>query len=133
MPRQYCSIVRVDSDSIGQAVGTSETTESQVAWVQFPNNGNWTSNEGMCIKLAHYDACVSLCLDIQTMQSSMAMAQAMGQTAKTMGAMNQAVRPQDIQKTMMEFEKQSTHMSMAEEMSWSIVASVILCYYLSSQ
>ena len=53
----------------------------------------------------------------QTMQSSMAMAHAMGQTAKTMGAMNQAVRPQDIQKTMMEFEKQSTHMGMAEEMS----------------
>ena len=51
------------------------------------------------------------------MQSSMAMAHAMGQTAKTMGVMNQAIKPQDIQKTMMEFEKQSTHMGMADEMS----------------
>ena len=45
------------------------------------------------------------------------MAHAMGQTAKTMGVMNQAIKPQDIQKTMMEFEKQSTHMGMADEMS----------------
>lgn len=47
----------------------------------------------------------------------MAMAQAMGQTAKTMGAMNQAVKLQDMQHSMMDFEKQSTHMAMAEELS----------------
>ena len=47
----------------------------------------------------------------------MAMAHAMGQTAKTMSAMNDAVKIQDVQKTMMDFEKQSTRMGMAEEMS----------------
>lgn len=58
-------------------------------------------------------------LSMQTMQSSMAMAHAMGQTAKTMGAMNQAVKLQDVQHTMMDFEKQSTHMAMSEELSKS--------------
>ena len=51
------------------------------------------------------------------MQSSVAMTKAMGQTAKTMGAMNKQVKLEDIQKTMQQFEKESTHMDMAGELS----------------
>lgn len=45
------------------------------------------------------------------------MAGAMGSTAKTMSAMNQQLKVEDIQKTMMNFEKESTKMDMAGEMS----------------
>ena len=41
----------------------------------------------------------------------------MGSTAKTMAAVNKQVKVEDIQKTMMNFEKESTKMDMAGEMS----------------
>ena len=53
----------------------------------------------------------------QVMQSQAKMAGAMGSTAKTMSAMNQQLKVEDIQKTMMNFEKESTKMDMAGEMS----------------
>ena len=45
------------------------------------------------------------------------MAGAMGSTAKTMAAVNKQVKVEDIQRTMMNFEKESTKMDMAGEMS----------------
>ena len=51
------------------------------------------------------------------MQSTMTMATAMGSTAKVMGKMNQAMKVEDVHKTMQQFEKESTRMEMAEEMS----------------
>lgn len=53
----------------------------------------------------------------QVMQSQAKMAGAMGSTAKTMSAVNQQMKVEDIQKTMMNFEKESTKMDMAGEMS----------------
>ena len=53
----------------------------------------------------------------QVMQSQAKMAGAMGSTAKTMAAVNKQVKVEDIQRTMMNFEKESTKMDMAGEMS----------------
>ena len=50
----------------------------------------------------------------------MKMATAMGSTAKVMGKMNQAMKLEDVHKTMQQFEKESTRMEMADEMSKSI-------------
>ena len=51
------------------------------------------------------------------MQSQAKMASAMGSTAKAMAATNKQLKLEDIQKTMMNFEKESTKMDMAGEMS----------------
>ena len=53
----------------------------------------------------------------QVMQSQSKMAGAMGSTAKTMAAVNKQFKVEDIQKTMMNFEKESTKMDMAGELS----------------
>ena len=45
------------------------------------------------------------------------MAGAMGSTAKTMAAVNQQLKVEDIQKTMMNFEKESSKMDTAGELS----------------
>lgn len=47
----------------------------------------------------------------------MAMATAMGSTAKVMGQMNQAMKLEDVHTTMQQFEKESTKMEMADELS----------------
>ena len=50
------------------------------------------------------------------------MAGAMGSTAKTMAAVNKQVKVEDIQKTLMNFEKESTKMDMAGELSeWDFI------------
>ena len=54
---------------------------------------------------------------LQVMQSQAKMAGAMGSTAKTMAAVNKQIKVEDIQKTMMNFEKESTKMDMAGELS----------------
>ena len=51
------------------------------------------------------------------MQSQAKMASAMGSTAKAMAATNKQLKVEDIQKTMMNFEKESTKMDLAGEMS----------------
>lgn len=51
------------------------------------------------------------------MESQAKMASAMGSTAKVMGAMNKQMKVQDIQRTMMNFEQESTKMEMAGELS----------------
>ena len=51
------------------------------------------------------------------MQSQAKMASAMGSTAKAMGAMNKQLKVEDIQKTMMNFDQESTKMELAGEMS----------------
>ena len=56
------------------------------------------------------------------MQSQAKMAGAMGSTAKTMAAVNKQIKVEDIQKTMMNFEKESTKMDMAGELSkWGVI------------
>merc|ERR1712226_1207363 len=55
-------------------------------------------------------------LKIQTLRSNNAMAQAMKGCAKTMATMNKQMKLPQIQKIMMEFEKQSEIMEMKEEM-----------------
>ena len=45
------------------------------------------------------------------------MAHAMGSTAKVMAATNKQLKVEDIQRTMANFEKESTKMDMAGEMS----------------
>ncbi len=69
----------------------------------------------------------------QSMQSQAKMASAMGSTAKAMAATNKQLKVEDIQKTMMNFERESTKMDMAGEMSKSITSSQILSgsYYLA--
>ena len=59
----------------------------------------------------------TLILGVQTMQSQAKMAAAMGSTAKAMAATNKQIKIEDIQKTMMGFEQESTKMDMAGEMS----------------
>ena len=49
----------------------------------------------------------------------MSMAKAMGQTAKTMGVMNKQLKLEDVQKTMQQFDNESTKMEMADELSMS--------------
>jgi len=55
-------------------------------------------------------------LKIQTLRSNHAMANAMKGCAKTMATMNKQLKLPQIQKIMMEFEKQSEIMDMKEEM-----------------
>lgn len=55
-------------------------------------------------------------LKIQTLKSQSAMAQAMKGVTKAMGNMNKQMKLPEIQKIMMEFEKQSEIMDMKEEM-----------------
>lgn len=56
------------------------------------------------------------------------MAGAMGSTAKTMAVVNQQIKVEDIQKTMMNFEKESTKMDMAGEISeWIFVHAQHFC------
>ena len=56
------------------------------------------------------------------------MAAAMGSTAKVMAASNKQLKVEDIQKTMMNFEQESTKMDMAGEMSeWSWLACMCVC------
>lgn len=50
------------------------------------------------------------------MQSTMAMSKAMGQTAKTMGAVNKQMDLPQLQKTMQTFEQESAKMDMAGEL-----------------
>lgn len=51
------------------------------------------------------------------MQAQAKMAQAMGSTAKVMAATNKQMKLEDIQKTMGNFDKESTKMDLAGEMS----------------
>ena len=55
-------------------------------------------------------------LKIQTLKSQNAMAQAMKGVTKAMGNMNKQMKLPEIQKIMMEFEKQSEIMDMKGEM-----------------
>jgi len=64
-------------------------------------------------------------LKIQTMRSNNAMATAMKGCAKTMAQMNKQLKLPEIQKIMMEFEKQSEIMDMKEEMMNDAVDDVI--------
>jgi charged multivesicular body protein 2B len=61
---------------------------------------------------------------MQVMQSQAKMAGAMGSTAKTMAAVNQQLKVEDIQKTMMNFEKESSKMEMAGELMDDAVESL---------
>lgn len=47
----------------------------------------------------------------------MKLSDAMGQTSKAMGNMNKLMKPEDIARTMQEFEKASTKLDMSEEVS----------------
>lgn len=58
------------------------------------------------------------------MESQAKMATAMGSTAKVMGAMNKQMKVEDIQKTMMNFEQESTKMEMAGELSEYMVVPI---------
>ncbi|XP_064404163.1 charged multivesicular body protein 2b-like [Halichondria panicea] len=53
---------------------------------------------------------------MKAMESQAKMAAAMGSTAKAMGAMNKQMKVEDIQSTMMNFERESTKMDMAGEL-----------------
>jgi charged multivesicular body protein 2A len=64
-------------------------------------------------------------LKIQTLKSNNAMAQAMKGCTKTMSSMNKKMNLPQIQKIMMEFEKQSEIMDMKEEMMSDAVDDVI--------
>jgi len=64
-------------------------------------------------------------LKIQTLRSTNAMAQAMKGVTKAMGQMNKQLKLPEIQKIMMEFEKQSEIMDMKEEMMNDAVDDVI--------
>lgn len=54
------------------------------------------------------------------------MAGAMGSTATTMAAVNKELKVEDIQKTMMNFEKESTKMDMAGELSEGGVNNILV-------
>ncbi len=62
-------------------------------------------------------------LKIQTLKSQNAMAQAMGGVTRAMGAMNKQMKLPQIQKIMMEFEKQSEMMNMKEEMMTDVMGT----------
>ncbi len=53
----------------------------------------------------------------KVMGANVKLAEAMGETAKTMGQMNRAVDPQKLAGTMREFEMANAKMSMTEETS----------------
>ncbi|XP_071943164.1 charged multivesicular body protein 2a-like [Antedon mediterranea] len=58
----------------------------------------------------------AVALKVQTLRSTNAMAQAMKGVTKAMGSMNKQMKLPQVQKIMMEFEKQSEIMDMKEEM-----------------
>merc|ERR1711970_20298 len=60
-------------------------------------------------------------LKIQTLKSQNAMAQAMKGVTKAMGNMNKQMKLPEIQKIMMEFEKQTEIMDMKEEMMSDVI------------
>ncbi len=60
-------------------------------------------------------------LKIQTLKSQNAMAQAMKGVTRAMGTMNKQMKLPQIQKIMMEFEKQSEMMNMKEEMMTDVM------------
>ncbi|EDV27008.1 Charged multivesicular body protein 2a [Trichoplax sp. H2] len=64
-------------------------------------------------------------LKIQTLRSTNSMAQAMKGVAKALGRMNKQLNLPQIQKIMMEFEKQSEVMDMKEEMMNDAIDDVI--------
>ena len=64
-------------------------------------------------------------LKIQTLKSQNAMAQAMKGVTKAMGNMNKQMKLPEIQKIMMEFEKQSEIMDMKEEMMSDTIGEYI--------
>ena len=63
-----------------------------------------------------YSGEVCVCVS-QTMQSQAKMAAAMGSTASAMAATNKQLKVEDIQRTMAGFEKESTKMELAGELS----------------
>ena len=66
---------------------------------------------------------------VQSMHAQAKMATAMGSTAKVMAATNKQMKLEDIQKTMANFDRESTKMDMAGEMSksrWSEGIHVVL-------
>ena len=68
-------------------------------------------------------------LKIQTLKSQNAMAQAMKGVTKAMGNMNKQMKMPEIQKIMMEFEKQSEIMDMKGEMMEDAIGKDYLIYY----
>lgn len=62
---------------------------------------------------------------VQTLRSTNSMAQAMKGVAKALGRMNKQLNLPQIQKIMMEFEKQSEIMDMKEEMMNDAIDDVI--------
>jgi len=61
----------------------------------------------------------------KVMQANSTMANAMATTTKTMGKMNDQMKPQQIMKTMQEFEKENQMMSMKEELIDDTLNSVL--------
>lgn len=64
-------------------------------------------------------------LKITTLKSNHAMAQAMRQVTKAMSTMNKKMNLPEIQKIMMEFEKQSEMMDMKEELMDDAIDSAL--------
>ena len=71
-------------------------------------------------------------LKIQTLKSQNAMAQAMKGVTKAMGNMNKQMKLPEIQKIMMEFEKQSEIMDMKEEMMSDTIGEIVI-YFLGGR
>ena len=65
-------------------------------------------------------------LKIQTLKSQSAMSQAMKGVTKAMTSMNRQMKLPEIQKIMMEFEKQSEIMDMKEEMMSDVIGESFL-------
>lgn len=61
----------------------------------------------------------------KVMQANQKMASAMATTSKTMGKVNAQLKPQQIMKTMQDFEKENAIMSMKEEMIDDTLSSVL--------
>ncbi|KAG0414483.1 hypothetical protein HPB47_008358 [Ixodes persulcatus] len=61
----------------------------------------------------------------QTMHANVKLADAMATTAKTMGEVNKSIKPQDIARTMQEFEKETTKMGMTEEIVDDTLNSIL--------
>ena len=69
--------------------------------------------------LLSYNNVLACYIILQSMQAQAKMAHAMGSTAKVMAATNKQMKLEDIQKTMANFDRESTKMDMAGEMSKS--------------
>jgi len=61
----------------------------------------------------------------KVMQANSKMASAIASTTKTMGKVNAQLKPQQIMKTMQDFEKENTMMAMKEEMIDDTLSSVL--------